>query len=340
MGVGIDLIQSTNIYTCQHQSRSVIESVNESVDESVTESCDCAFTGVTCSSDSYPLYYICMHTSNTDIPAGKFLGELCPKGHDWNGTGKSLRLKSNGKCIECNKEYGKANRERLSRNRKELYHRNHEKEIERNRRYMAERRKDPRIVEKHKAYMNRKRREAGVQTRDEMYASLAIKRLKNHLKDLKIITVADLVLAEQERYNESEDVRFRYTLYQRQKSKFRKAMERGCMHSRLISGAEMQKRWNQFDNACAYCGFKPADPSELEVEHVVPVSKGGPNLLSNIVPACNCCNRSKHKHDMVKWYRKQPFYEKKREAHIKEVLASTPYPEKQLELLHQWQVAG
>ena len=281
-----------------------------------------------------------MHTSNTDVPDGKFLGELCSKGHDWNGTGKSLRLKSNGKCIECNKEYGKANRERLSKNRKELYHRNHEREIARQRRYMAERRKDPEIVEKHKAYMNRKRREAGVQTREEMYTNLATRRLRKHLRNLKIMTVADLVLAEQERYDESEDIRFRYTLYQRQKSKFRKAMANGCTHSRNISGVDMDRRWREFDNSCAYCGHKPADPLELEVEHVVPLSKRGPNLLSNIVPACNSCNRSKHKHDMVKWYRKQPFYDKKREAHIKQVLASTPYPEQQLELLHQWQVAG
>ena len=281
-----------------------------------------------------------MHTANIEIPAGKFLGELCSKGHDWNGTGKSLRLKSNGKCTECSKEYGKANRERLSKNRKELYHRNHEREIARQRRYMAERRKDPEIVEKHKAYMNRKRREAGVPTREEMYTNLAIRRLRKHLRDLKIMTVADLVLAEQERYNESEDILFRYTLYQRQKSKLRKAMANGCTHSRNISGVDMERRWREFDNSCAYCGHKPADPLELEVEHVVPLSKRGPNLLSNIVPACNSCNRSKHKHDMVKWYRKQPFYDKKREEHIKQVLASTPYPEQQLELLHQWQVAG
>lgn len=34
----------------------------------------------------------------------KYLGALCPSGHDWNGTGKTLR-NSTGACYECGKEY-------------------------------------------------------------------------------------------------------------------------------------------------------------------------------------------------------------------------------------------
>jgi 5-methylcytosine-specific restriction endonuclease McrA len=281
-----------------------------------------------------------MHTSNTEVPAGKFLGELCSKGHDWNGTGKSLRLKSTGRCIECRKEYAQANKERLNKKRMERYYKNYEEEKEKRKIYMEKRRKDPAIIERHKAYMNRRRREAGVQTREQMYANLAMKRLKRHLRDMKPVTVLDLVLAEQDFYDKSEDSTVGKTLYGRQKAKLRKAMAKGNLHFGHISRAEMIKRWKDFDNSCAYCGHKPADPLELEVEHVQPISQGGPHTLSNIVPACKACNTSKHKHDMVKWYRKQPFYDKKREAHIKQVLASTPYPEQQLELLHQWQVAG
>lgn len=281
-----------------------------------------------------------MHTSNADIPAGRFLGKLCSKGHDWNATGKSLRLKSNGRCIECRKEYVRANKDRLNKKRMERYYENHEQRKEKNKIYMAKRRKDPAIVERHKAYMNRRRRESGIPTREEINANLAIKRLKRHLRDMKPVTVLDLVLAEQDLYDKSEDSTFGKILYDRQKAKLRKAMAKGNSHFGHISRVEMIKRWNDFDNSCAYCGHKPADPLELEVEHVQPISQGGPHTLSNIVPACKACNTSKHKHDMVKWYRKQPFYDKKREAHIKQVLAATPYPEQQLELLHQWQVAG
>ena len=110
-----------------------------------------------------------MQTGITEISSNKFLGKLCSKGHDWNGTGKSLRLKSSGKCIQCTKEYAQANRERLSRNRLARYHRNHDKETERQRKYMAQKRKEPGFNEKQKAYKERKRREAGVPTREEMY---------------------------------------------------------------------------------------------------------------------------------------------------------------------------
>ena len=37
------------------------------------------------------------------IPENKYLGKLCKRGHDWNGTGKSLRFKSDRCCIICQK---------------------------------------------------------------------------------------------------------------------------------------------------------------------------------------------------------------------------------------------
>lgn len=46
-----------------------------------------------------------------------------------------------------------------------------------------------------------------------------------------------------------------------------------------------------FDHRCAYC-HKKSD--SLEMEHVTPISKGGPHTVSNIVPACIRCNRKKH----------------------------------------------
>jgi len=30
--------------------------------------------------------------------------KLCPKAHDWNGTGKSLKLRSNHCCIQCQRQ--------------------------------------------------------------------------------------------------------------------------------------------------------------------------------------------------------------------------------------------
>jgi hypothetical protein len=38
-----------------------------------------------------------------EIDDNKYLGSLCKRKHNWNNTGKSLRYKSNGGCVECSK---------------------------------------------------------------------------------------------------------------------------------------------------------------------------------------------------------------------------------------------
>ena len=43
---------------------------------------------------------------------------------------------------------------------------------------------------------------------------------------------------------------------------------------------------------CAYC-HHPFPGGRFETDHVIPVSRGGPHVLSNIVLACLACNRSK-----------------------------------------------
>ena len=55
-------------------------------------------------------------------------------------------------------------------------------------------------------------------------------------------------------------------------------------------------RWWQF--RCAYCRDRNA---RLQRDHVVPLSKGGMDLVSNVVPACAACNASKGDQDVVSW---------------------------------------
>lgn len=47
----------------------------------------------------------------------------------------------------------------------------------------------------------------------------------------------------------------------------------------------------QYQNKCAYCG---AD-GPLEIDHRIPLSRGGTNSIDNILPACGRCNRRKHR---------------------------------------------
>ncbi len=45
------------------------------------------------------------------------------------------------------------------------------------------------------------------------------------------------------------------------------------------------------DNRCAYCLTKS---DKLEVDHIIPLARGGLHEVDNIVPACEICNTSKN----------------------------------------------
>ncbi|RMD81991.1 MAG: HNH endonuclease [Lentisphaerae bacterium] len=49
------------------------------------------------------------------------------------------------------------------------------------------------------------------------------------------------------------------------------------------------------EGRCHYCGgtFKP---SELTMDHVVPIVRGGKSTRTNVVPACRECNQDKGYH--------------------------------------------
>lgn len=51
------------------------------------------------------------------------------------------------------------------------------------------------------------------------------------------------------------------------------------------------------DGRCAYCG----DRTELQKDHVVPISRGGRHAIGNILPACRPCNSSKGNRLLVEW---------------------------------------
>ncbi len=60
---------------------------------------------------------------------------------------------------------------------------------------------------------------------------------------------------------------------------------------------EWELKLKEYDYKCAYC--KTPSP-RLQKDHVIPVSKGGSDEISNIVPACSYCNASKGNRDYPK----------------------------------------
>jgi 5-methylcytosine-specific restriction endonuclease McrA len=160
--------------------------------------------------------------------------------------------------------------------------------------------------------------------------------LWQHVKSIKPApSVARLVMEEQRRYwKENPEAKKEHDrwwaqekwwleyqtrpelrLYTRQKSKRRKAQMRDSVAIQ-VKGREIRARFAEFDHRCAYCG---AD-GDLHIEHVVPISKGGPHSIGNIIPACESCNYSKRDHDIETWYRSQSFFSELRWRKICRVL--------------------
>ena len=68
----------------------------------------------------------------------------------------------------------------------------------------------------------------------------------------------------------------------------RYARERGAEGSYTIE--EWEALCEKHQHRCAICG----EQKPLTVDHIIPLSKGGTNYISNIQPLCRNCNSKKH----------------------------------------------
>jgi hypothetical protein len=50
--------------------------------------------------------------------------------------------------------------------------------------------------------------------------------------------------------------------------------------------------WSMTEGRCWYCGATMTR-EEVQIEHLVPVARGGSSSLANLVPACRDCSHSK-----------------------------------------------
>jgi len=78
----------------------------------------------------------------------------------------------------------------------------------------------------------------------------------------------------------------------------RRARERGA--SGAYTWAEVTRKWMDIGKVCAYCRA-PKDNDQIEPDHVVPLSRGGSNSITNVVPSCAPCNQSKGARFLNEW---------------------------------------
>jgi 5-methylcytosine-specific restriction endonuclease McrA len=66
---------------------------------------------------------------------------------------------------------------------------------------------------------------------------------------------------------------------------------------RTVTTRDLRRLELRQGGRCAYC----AELRPLEVEHVVPLSRGGRDAIGNLVMACRSCNASKCAKLLVEW---------------------------------------
>jgi 5-methylcytosine-specific restriction endonuclease McrA len=285
------------------------------------------------------------------LPDGFKFGKPCKVGHLWNGHQTTLR-DSRGKCPKCEKirQSSLENRARSKawRNKQSEDYQEKCKQREKDRFYG-----DPEYAEQKRTYRRERKRKIAAALREQGFTTKGTLPIradgaapKGHATQLgeyfkaindagRCPSVARLVMDEQRRYwQENPEAKiehdrwrenYRYSwrykcdplfrLHECQRNSEKKARNRGN-HTVRITKKEMQARYVEFDNRCAFCG----SADRLTIEHVVPRSKGGPHALGNILPACDRCNKNKTNHEVESWYRRQPFFSEARWRKICRVL--------------------
>ena len=254
-----------------------------------------------------------------------FLGVLCKRQHDWLESGKSLRRKINNSCVECEKyrevqhrltdpDWGKKRYARIRETSRRCNRRFHETHPDYKKQYNEEyRRKNyERIIQQGKKHYQENRERILAANRPRLRKFYSANKFRIRLKC-------------RAKYYQNLESSRQISQIHRQKRRARKQAN----HHVGYTLSQVKCLQQQFDNRCAYCGVT----EKLTLDHFIPVSKGGPDCIGNLLPVCGQCNSSKHDSDPVKWYKSQRFYSLKRWRHILKALGKTEATCAQLPLL-------
>jgi len=139
--------------------------------------------------------------NKNDIPSNKHLGSLCKRGHDWEGTGKSLRRKLSYNCIECEKErwktpeYQQKKQSYREKNRAaiNIKRNNYRKTVESKREgYLEQKREDNRKYKKGtsgKAAYKRQSKRSCTELRDSYIKGLLARQINTTRKCIPVLLV-------------------------------------------------------------------------------------------------------------------------------------------------------
>lgn len=213
------------------------------------------------------------------------------------------KLGRHSMCKKCFKQYELENKERIKAYQKEWNRKNKEYNINYNKEYQKNNKDKLNRVSREYYANNREERKNKMrkyyQENKDKYYDYHRKRYEEH-RDLIIKRSA---IHGKVWRKENKELVNHYT------AKYRNAKNKLPSNFTLEDWDIIRKH---FDNSCAYCG----EVSNLEREHVIPVSKGGGYVKGNIIPACRSCNASKNNKSLDEWYPLHDSYSIDREKKI------------------------
>lgn len=305
-----------------------------------------------------------------DFDATKhYLGNICGRGHNWNNSGFSLRKRTNGGCTDCKRECDRIHREKHSvANRKSPEDRTYLGKLciyghdwEGTGKSLRIHQKNECIVcksERDRKYRTGTARESILERKKEYYYSKRdVFKVKFKLYRLQKADYLKIyhqeywrshkdIIRDKKRQRYQTDATFRekklskgriYSLNNREKRNIglrryraRKKQAAGLPYSY----SDVMQRYTVFGHRCAYCetDLTTGRKALRQIDHFLPISQGGRDVLGNIIPACISCNASKCDRDPITWFRSKGFPEKRLKKILK-VLGKTEANYTQIPLL-------
>ena len=179
-------------------------------------------------------------------------------------------------CKVCEKQYKQANREKYAEYQKQYLQENREKAAEYQKQYKQENRE--KIAERDKQYYQANREK--ILERKKQYYQANREKLAEYKKQY-------------DQENREKLAEYGKQYFQKNREAFyahnqkRRALKRNA--AGIATAADIKARFNYHGNRCYYCGCD----GNMQIEHRIPLSRGGTHWPANIVPACERCNKSK-----------------------------------------------
>ena len=202
-------------------------------------------------------------------------------------------------CRECEKKYRELNKEHIKNQKKEYYEKNKEHINEQEKQY-REANKEA-IKERKKKY-----REANIEVIKE-------RRKQYYEKNKEYINEQRKEYAKEYNKKYRQTVQGQVIIFNNRNKRRSQKINQG----KGITIEQWKEVYEYFNWNCAYSEIELSKDNR-NLDHIIPLSKGGSNNIWNMIPMLNIYNFSKQDKLPLEWYKEQEYFSEERLAKIVE----------------------